>query len=331
MFFTITAFDLIVVLILAFVIDLVLGEPPFAIHPVVWIGNLISFFKRKAPSKNRRTYGIFMALCCILFAALIGTVATLILDTESIPALIRYLVAAWFLKMTFAVRCLMDAGKEVYGKLATGDLDAARNDLSMYVSRNTSKLTPEQVSSAVIETSSENFVDGILSPLFYFALFGPLGIIAAYVFKAASTLDSMVGYRDPQYLHLGWFSARTDDILNWIPARLSLIPIFIAAVLLRLVPSFSRSLDPASAVKIAIEDGTKTPSPNSGYPMAAFAGAMGIRLEKPDVYVLAARNPYPQFFHIKLARSLVLSSSVISLLMCASVLYIIMDRFYILY
>ena len=79
MFFTISGFDLIVVLILAFVIDLVLGEPPFAIHPVVWIGNMISFFKHRAPSKNRRLYGIFMALCCILFAALIGTVATLIL------------------------------------------------------------------------------------------------------------------------------------------------------------------------------------------------------------------------------------------------------------
>ncbi len=88
MFFTITAFDLIVVLILAFVIDLVLGEPPFAIHPVVWIGNS-SHFLRLGPSKNRRDYGIFMAFGCILFAALIGTVATLILDTESIPALIR--------------------------------------------------------------------------------------------------------------------------------------------------------------------------------------------------------------------------------------------------
>lgn len=331
MFFTISAFDLIAVLILAFIIDLVLGEPPFAIHPVVWIGNLISFFKHRAPSKNRRLYGIFMALCCILFAALIGIVATLILDTESIPAVIRYVVAAWFLKITFAVRCLMDAGKEVYGQLAAGNLDGARKKLSMYVSRNTSKLTQEQVSSAVIETSSENFVDGILSPLFYFALFGPFGIIAAYVFKATSTLDSMVGYKDPQYLQLGWFSARSDDVLNWIPARLSLIPIFIAATLLRLVPAFSRSFDPVSAVKLAIEDGTKTPSPNSGYPMAAFAGAMRIRLEKPNVYVLGTRNPYPQFFHIKLARNLVLSSSVISVLMCASMLFIIMNRFYVFY
>jgi len=331
MFFTISAFDLIAVLFLAFIIDLIIGEPPFAIHPVVWIGNLISFFKRKAPSKNRRIYGIFMALCCILFAALIGLVATVILDTESIPAIIRYLIAAWFLKITFAVRCLMDAGKEVYGELAKGDLDGARKKLSMYVSRNTSKLTQEQVSSAVIETSSENFVDGILSPLFYFVIFGPFGIIAAYIFKATSTLDSMVGYKDPQYLHLGWFSARFDDVLNWIPARLSLIPIFIAATLLRLIPAFSRPLDPVSAVKIAIEDGTKTPSPNSGYPMAAFAGAMGIRLEKPKVYLLASRNPYPQFSHIKLARSLILMSSAISVLMCASMIYILMNRFYAFY
>ena len=201
----------------------------------------------------------------------------------------------------------------------------------MYVSRNTSQLTEEQVSSAVIETSSENFVDGILSPLFYFALFGPWGIIAAYVFKATSTLDSMVGYKDPQYLHLGWFSARFDDILNWIPARISLLPISIAAVLLSLVPAFSRSLDPVNTVRYSIKDGRKTPSPNSGYPMAAFAGAMSIRLEKPKVYVLAAENPYPKFFHIKLTRSLVLSSSLISVLMCASLLYIIMDRFYVLY
>ncbi len=330
MFFTISGYELIIVLVLAFIIDLVLGEPPFAIHPVVWIGRTISFFKHIAPSEHRKVYGIFMALCCVIFAALIGIVATLVLSAESIPALIRYLVAAWFLKMTFAVRCLMDAGKEVYGKLATGDLEGARKGLSMYVSRDTSKLTPEQVSSAVIETMSENFVDGILSPLFYFALCGPFGIIAAYVFKATSTLDSMVGYRDPKYLHLGWFSARTDDILNWIPARLSLIPISMTSVLLSLVPSFSRSIYPADAVKIAIKDGAKTPSPNSGYPMAAFAGAMGVRLEKPSTYALAKKNPYPQFFHIGLARSLVLSSSMVSVLMCASAVYIIMDRFYIL-
>lgn len=329
MLFTISAFDLIIVLLLAFIIDLVFGEPPVAIHPVVWMGKLISFFKHRAPDKNRRLYGVFMALCCILFAALIGIAATFILGAQSIPVVIRYLVAAWLLKITFAVRCLMNAGKEVYGELAAGNMDGARKNLSMYVSRNTSKLTSEQVSSAVIETSSENFVDGILSPLFYFALFGPFGIIAAYIFKATSTLDSMVGYKDPQYLQLGWFSARFDDVLNWIPARLSLIPIFMATVLLRLVPAYSKSLNPISSVKLAIEDGAKTPSPNSGYPMAAFAGAMGIRLEKPNVYVLGVRNPYPQFFHIKLARSLVLNSSVISMLMCAIILYFVMNHFYV--
>ncbi|MBC7085872.1 MAG: cobalamin biosynthesis protein [Methanomethylovorans sp.] len=329
MFFTISVFDLVSVLLLAFIIDLVAGEPPFALHPVVWMGKLISFFKEKVPSRNKRLYGIFMALCCFFFAAMIGIFATLILDSESIPALIRYLVAAWFLKITFAVRCLMDAGKEVYGELATGNLEEARRNLSMYVSRNTSKLTPEQVSSAVIETSSENFVDGILSPLFYFAVFGPFGIIAAYIYKAASTLDSMVGYRDPQYLQLGWFSAKSDDLLNLIPARLSIIPIITATMLLQLLPSFRRILYPAKAIKLAIEDGTKTPSPNSGYPMAAFAGAMNIRLEKPNVYTLGTLNPYPQFFHIKLARNLVLCSAVISVLMCASLLYITMNHFYV--
>lgn len=324
---SISAIDMIIILLIAFIIDLVFGEPPFAIHPVVWIGKLIGFFKDHSPDNNRKIYGIFMSLCCILFAAIIGIIITVMFTTQTIPLILRYIIAGWFLKMTFAITCLTDAGKEIYNDLIMGDIAQARNHLSMYVSRNTSQLTQEQIASAVIETSSENFVDGILSPVFYFAIFGPFGLIAAYMFKSVSTLDSMVGYKNEQYLKLGWFAARFDDILNWIPARLCLIPIFLGTYILEV---WKKSVSCIDAVRLAIIDGENTPSPNSGYPMAAFAGAMHIRLEKPNVYILGKNNPYPQIKHIQIARILIFSSTIISFIMFSLLIYLLMNL-YLLY
>ena len=209
------------VLLLAAVIDIVFGEPPAAVHPVVWIGKLINVLKNAAPQTHRKIYGVAMALCCVFFAALLGYSVLYITSLPGIPRLLALLIEAYFLKATFAINCLLSPAKEIYAHLEANRLDKVRELLPIYVSRNTSKLTRTQMSSAVIESVSENYVDGILSPIFYYALFGEFGLVAAYAFKAISTLDSMIGYKTEPYRELGYFSAKSDDVLNWIPARIS--------------------------------------------------------------------------------------------------------------
>jgi len=176
------------VLLLAAVIDIFIGEPPAAIHPVVWIGKLINFLKNAAPKTHRKIYGVAMALCCVLFAALLGYSVLYIAALPGIPGILALLIEAYFLKATFAINCLLSPAREIYKYLEENKLEKVRELLPIYVSRNTSKLTKTQMSSAVIESVSENYVDGILSPIFYYALFGEFGLVAAYVFKAISTL-----------------------------------------------------------------------------------------------------------------------------------------------
>ncbi|MDK2947744.1 MAG: adenosylcobinamide-phosphate synthase [Methanolobus sp.] len=301
--------ELVIVLLLAYALDLVFCEPPFAIHPVVWMGRLIGFFKKNIPENNRKLYGIFIGLTTIIFGCTIAYLVMLFMGIESIPAVLRYLVAAYFLKATFAIRCLYGAANEVRTELDAGKLDSARQKLSMYVSRNTSKLEEGQVSSAIIETTSENYVDGILSPLLFYACFGPYGLIAAYVFKATSTLDSMVGYKDERHREVGWFSAKFDDVLNWIPARLSVIFLSAATLVVSLAYRKVKIPDYRTAFKTGIRDGLKTPSPNSGFPMASVAGALKIKLEKPNTYVLGDGFAYPVSEDIKLTSWIILVAS----------------------
>ncbi|WMW23086.1 cobalamin biosynthesis protein [Methanolobus mangrovi] len=292
--------ELVIVLLLAYALDMVFCEPPAAIHPVVWMGRLISFFKKHVPKTHRKLYGIFMGLTTILFGSLIAYLVMLFMGIENIPSPLRYLVAAYFLKATFAIRCLYGAADEVRKELDAGKLDGARQKLSMYVSRDTSKLDESHISSAIIETTSENYVDGILSPLLFYACFGPFGLIAAYVFKATSTLDSMVGYTDERHRDMGWFSAKLDDVLNWVPARLSVLFISAATLTVRLFYHGIKVPDYKSAFKSGLADGLKTPSPNSGFPMASVAGALRIKLEKPNTYVLGKGFIYPVSEDIKL-------------------------------
>lgn len=302
------------VLLLAAAIDIIFGEPPAAVHPVVWIGKLINVFKNAAPKTHRKIYGVAMALCCVFFAALLGYTVLYISSLPGIPSVFGLFIEAYFLKATFAINCLLSPAKEIYGHLEANRLDKVRDLLPTYVSRNTSKLTTTQMSSAVIESVSENYVDGILSPIFYYALFGKFGLIAAYVFKAISTLDSMVGYKTEPYRELGYFSAKCDDILNWIPARISVIFILAAAFTVSLLPKKRKGkFSPLNSIKSAIEDGMKTPSPNSGYPMSATAGALGVKLEKPDNYILGALYPPTEIKDIKRVSQLITVASGFSL------------------
>ena len=309
--FAFTPMDLILILLLAVLIDLVFGEPPSAVHPVVWIGKLIEFLKSKAPKKHRRIYGIIMALTVIAFSVSIAAAVVLIANHEYMPYAIGILIQAFFLKATFAIKCMVQPGREIQKKLDS-DIKTAREELIAYVSRDTSELSKSQIVSSVSESVSENYVDALLSPLFFFIVFGPFGLLAAYFFKAVSTLDSMVGYKTEKYIHLGWFSARFDDVLNWIPARLS--PFFIAAGAVFSNPLLGglEKMRPVDGFKLALKENKASPSPNSGWPMAAAAGTLHVRFEKPGTYVIGNQYRTPETADIERVSALIIMTSVIT-------------------
>ena len=316
--------DLVFILILAAAFDILIGEPPAVLHPVVWIGDLIGVLKKAAPTTHRKAYGVFLALTTIIFASAIGYMALAISQNPAVPETLGYLIAAYFLKSTFAIRSLLAPAQEIYGDIVKNKIQSARAKLPIYVSRDPSNLNKEQMSSAVIESMAENLVDGILSPIFYYIILGPFGLIGAYAYKAVNTLDSMVGYKDDTHLELGYFSAKLDDVLNWIPARISVIFIAIAALVVDTSKDGSRISGFVHAIKSAKSEGCNTPSPNSGYPIAAASGALGIRLEKPETYVIGDvfSNPKPK--DIKRASQLIGTAAILSIAVFSVTIYIYM-------
>jgi len=192
------------------------------------------------------------------------------------------------------------------------NIDEAKKMLPALVGRKTAPLTRTQAASAVIESLSENYVDSILSPVFYYLAFAPvgLGLEAALAFKAISTMDSMIGYKTPGLRELGYAGARLDDLANFIPARLSIILIALA-----------RPARAGAALRAAFQYHSATPSPNSGWPMAACAGALGIRLEKPGYYVLLRDGKEPDTSDVP--RALRLMDAVIAMTLAAALVILL--------
>ncbi|HON35693.1 MAG TPA: cobalamin biosynthesis protein [Methanothrix sp.] len=300
---TLTIPEGLAVFLLAAAFDILIGEPPVRIHPVVWIGRLISSLRSLArPSMMQ---GILLAV--IVIAASVLSAHLLVEGARAFPVL-PLLVGAYLLKSTFAIRCLLETSSSI-GRMVDQDIEEAKKMLPALVGRETGSLSPAQVSSAVIESLSENYVDSILTPIFYYVLLSPLGLglEAAMAFKAISTMDSMIGYKKPGLKELGFAGARLDDLANWIPARMSLILIALAR------PGGARD-----AIRGAWKYHRATPSPNSGWPMAAAAGSLKIRLEKPGQYVLLEENPEPGTGDI--LRATALMQSAIALTMLAAII-----------
>ncbi len=257
----------------AFGLDLLLGDPRRLPHPVVYIGDLITRLEVPLAGllRNRRLAGILLTT---LTLAITGAVAWLVLFLAAqVHPLCYVLVWVWLAYTTLALRSLHRESREVIKWVKAGDLTEARRALSLIVGRDTSRLDEEGVIRACLETVAENTSDGVVAPLFYLSLGGPVG---ALLYKAASTLDSMVGYRNDRYRELGWASARLDDLLNLIPARLT--------GLLMVLAAFPLGLNPWSALKILLRDARKPSSPNAGFPEAAAAGALGVQFGGPAVY-----------------------------------------------
>lgn len=258
------------IIFFAFILDLVLGDPRWFPHPVVFIGRLIStleyVLRRFIKSKGWELLAGGILAIVVPVSAFLVTY-WLIVITSSFSQAAGWLAAVFLGYTTIAARSLYAEPQKVAKLILTGDLPGARKELSCLVGRDTQELDEKGIVRALVETVAENTSDGVIAPLFYLAIGGPP---LAMAYKAVNTLDSMVGYKNDKYFYFGRASARLDDVANYIPARLSALLIIVAAFILR--------KDWKNAWRIMLRDGRKHPSPNSGYPEAAMAGAMGIRL-----------------------------------------------------
>ncbi|MFQ5646104.1 MAG: adenosylcobinamide-phosphate synthase CbiB [bacterium] len=257
---------------LAFILDLLIGDPVYAWHPVRIIGNRIisplDNFLRGAGLSGRGG-GLLL-----LLATLTASVGPVLLVNDFLgDSPLFFPVNLFLIYSCLAIKDLRDHTRRVMEALTCGELKEARKLLSLIVGRETGKLDKTGISRACLETLAENLSDGIVAPLFY-AVIGGAPLIILY--KATNTLDSMVGYKNEKYRELGWCSARFDDILNWVPARISLA--------LVLVAGWRFSLDWPAAWRIALRDRLKHSSPNSAHPEAALAGVLNLRLGGPDYY-----------------------------------------------
>lgn len=264
------------IIILAYLLDRCIGDPRWIPHPVIGMGKGISALERVIRSRVRTDSGLKRA--GLLFPILIaGGSFAITWGLVYVLGLIHPVIAAAaevvLIATTIASKGLKDAGMEVYRHLKQQDWPAARRSLGMIVGRDTGHLDEPEVVRGTVETVAENIVDAIVSPLFY-ALIGGAPLAMAY--RAVNTLDSMVGYKNDKYLHLGWASARLDDVANWIPARLTAILLIVGAWVMK--------LDAKGAARMVTRDARLHPSPNSGFPESAVAGALGIRLGGHNVY-----------------------------------------------
>lgn len=255
------------VIALALLLDLALGDPRWLPHPVVLIGRLITRLERILRRIMRHEQAAGVLLLVLTVGSTVATTWLLLRCAAYLHPLAGFLVAVIISFTCLAARSLHGESALVADALLAGDIDSARHKLSYIVGRDTGHLNEAEIWRALVETVAENTADGIIAPLFWLMLGGP---VAGMAFKAVSTLDSMVGYKNPRYLRLGWASARMDDLMNYIPARLT------ALLLIASAPLTGLSL--TGALRITLRDRLNHPSPNSGHPEAAAAGALGVRL-----------------------------------------------------
>ena len=262
-------------LIVGFIIDCFIGDPYCIPHPVVGIGKLISFFDKKLRRGNSNPNDISRGALTVILVALISTL---------IPALV--LLLAWFIHpiayfvvnsimcwQILAARQLLREGRKVQKALEKGDIEGARYVVSMIVGRDTAVLDEKGIARAAVETVAENASDGVIAPLIWMIFFGAVG---GFFYKSINTMDSMLGYKNEKYLYFGRAAAKTDDFVNYIPARISGLLMVLTAPIV--------DLDGGNAWEIFRRDRYKHASPNSAQTESACAGALGLRLAGDAVY-----------------------------------------------
>lgn len=257
---------------IAYIIDLLIGDPPDWPHPVRWIGTMITFFeKRWNKGKSKLWKGVGMLLFILLLVYFISF--TLVLGGYWLHPFIGILVESIIISTTIAQKSLKGASLEVYQPLIDGDLAEARKKLSYIVGRDTASLNEGEIARGAIETVAENTSDGVTAPMFW-ALVG--GAPLAMVYRATNTCDSMVGHMNERYKEFGWASAKWDDVMNWIPSRLT--------GMIMLLGKRPETTGLRKAWSILFRDAKKHPSPNSGWGEAAVAAILGIQLGGINYY-----------------------------------------------
>lgn len=254
-------------LLATFALDLLMADPRGWPHPVVWIGRLVTAGETALRKKIKDEYwgGLLLVL---LVLATTGFCALLALTLAgALAGWLQLLLSLWLASSCLALRGLHLESKPVIAALQRGELDEARQALAMIVGRDTAQLDEAGILRATVETLAENTSDAVIAPLFYLCLGGP---VLALLYKAVNTLDSMIGYKNLRYLHFGRVAAKLDDLLNWIPARLT-AGLLVAATWLN-------RFDGPSAWRIMRRDAKRHLSPNAGWPEAAVAGALGVQL-----------------------------------------------------
>lgn len=269
-------YEVVIPLIAGYVLDWLLGDPRKLPHPVVLFGNTIAFAEKTLNrGKHRKWKGAFVALGLPLLT--IGIFGGIMEGLKNWGIEWYCIAGAVLVFYGLANRSLIREGREVIDALEKQGLEAGRRRLSWIVGRDTSALSPKQIYTAVLETMSENLSDGVVAPLFYYALGG---VPAMMTYKMINTLDSMIGYRDERYRDFGCWAARLDDVVNYIPARLT--------ALLMILISYRRGL-----LRFVWRNGSRHASPNAGYPEAAMAGILHCRFGGSHIYHgLLVKKPY---------------------------------------
>ena len=248
---------------IAYVLDLIFGDPQNVVHPVQVIGKIISAGEKVLLRKKYK----FLAGAVLNIFTVSITYTSMYLISKSVKISVFFMIIEIYLMYTiFSINSLAREGNRVYRIMKEGDIEKARKDLSYLVSRDTEMMDEKMIIRSTMETISENTVDGIVAPMFYMFLGGmPL----AMAYKAINTLDSMVGYKNEKYMDFGKFSAKVDDAVNFIPARITGILIVLASMIL--------GYDYKNSLKIFIRDRKNHSSPNSAHSEASVAGALGVQ------------------------------------------------------
>ena len=268
------------------VIDIIFGELPTRIHPVVIIGSIIGFFKNVLIRFKSKLSGLMAVIGVCIVSSVILYVIYLIC---SFNAILWFIVFAILLSSTFSIRMLLSTAVDVKDALDES-IDKAREMVSYLVSRNTDELTEGFIVSALIESLTENITDSYVAPVFYYFIFAliilkyPFNdclyflLLIPMLYRISNTMDAMLGYKTEELINIGYVPAKIDDILNYIPARISGLCMVISSYLI--------NLDGKNAYRIMRRDARNCPSPNSGYTMATTAGALNIQLIKKETYIL---------------------------------------------
>ena len=291
----------------AVLIDAVFEEYPSRLHPTVWLGEGFNYLVTINLKKHKWLLFLSGMIRELLYLFLISVFFYFLLNILKIFNIYLYLIfSSYLLKSTFSIKHFTKCIKTIYSDLSKKDLTLAREDLRNLVSRDRSNLSEKEIIHSAVASAGENLNDSVIAPIFYYLF---LGVTGALVYRVINSIDAMIGYRTKKYEYFGKFAARLDDAVNFVPARITAILILISSL-------FIKKCSSKKAFNIMLRDNANTPSINGGWPMAALAGALGIRITKPGHYSLGDDIDTAIPEKILLANRFIFLSTTIFLIIC---------------